>query len=980
VGAVVSSEGASELSSVEATTIDGPHSDAPRAAAGEAAPSGRVGRYLPLRKLGEGAMGEVMLAYDDQLDRRVALKIVRARGQRAGDVYARMLREAQGLARLSHPNVVQVYEAGDLDGEVYLAMEYVEGETLRTWSKSQERPWREVLQRCVEAGRGLQAAHEAGLVHRDFKPDNVMIGRDGRVRVLDFGLVRAEQEPASRDRVLAVSRSSGVSSLSTNTLESELTAAHSLIGTPAYMSPEQHLRETADGRADLFAFCVTTYELLFGVRPFAGKDQGEIMRAVLQRRVTPPIRGREVPARIRKALMKGLEVTPEARWPSMAALLAALELDPWAAWRRRAAIVGTVTAAVITVGALSAWLVQREIEACQGGAGELEGVWDDAARSAVRASLTATGIPYASAAAERASRDLDAYRAGWLTMHEQACLSHRRGERSGELLDLQMSCLAQRRQELAALVGLLQDADAAVVEEASSAVGALPRIAACEDLEYLQARLRPPDDPAIAAEVAAQRGGLAEVRALERAGRHEAGQERLAALAEAAARIEYAPLLVEVTLTRGRLLASKGEYAAAEAALEEAYFEARALGHDAAAIEAALLSVTVVSSGRSDFAAADRWVRVADAEIRHGGAPLQEAELLAAAAGVLVLRGEYEGARERFSRAIAARERIFLGEEHASLVELRVGMAAALFKLGRMDDARVSLEKARAAALSAFGPGHPQMGLVLSRLGLLATRERRFAEAAAALDESLAIFEASMGEVHPRVLEVLSQRGELAIRERDFARAIVELRRAVRIGETLLGAEHASIAAFLSSLAVALHKQGETQEALAALARAVAIGEVKLGVEHPNTAIFRANYGEMLNAVGRFAEAKEPLATGLAALTRALGESRSELAPIHRELARSLLGIGETTLALSHARRAVELARAGTHSEPEETALTLFVLAQAIAASRGDEEEALALAMEARRIFVREPLLSPTKAAEIERWLRARGEVRESAR
>ncbi len=130
----------------------------------------RIGRYVTLRKLGEGAMGEVYLTYDDQLDRRVAVKVVRAMGQASRDVYARMLREAQGLARLSHPNVVQVYEAADLDGRVYLAMEFVEGETLRTWAKSQVRGWREILDRCVEAGRGLAAAHAAGLVHRDFKP------------------------------------------------------------------------------------------------------------------------------------------------------------------------------------------------------------------------------------------------------------------------------------------------------------------------------------------------------------------------------------------------------------------------------------------------------------------------------------------------------------------------------------------------------------------------------------------------------------------------------------------------------------------------------------------------------------------------------------------------------------------------------------------------------------------------------------------
>ncbi len=926
----------------------------------------RIGRYVTLRKLGEGAMGEVYLTYDDQLDRRVAVKVVRAMGQASRDVYARMLREAQGLARLSHPNVVQVYEAADLDGRVYLAMEFVEGETLRTWAKSQVRGWREILDRCVEAGRGLAAAHAAGLVHRDFKPDNVMVGKDGRVRVLDFGLVRAEHDAAAADRTLDLRESSRVPLSTTTSLDSELTAAHSLIGTPAYMSPEQHLREVADARADTFAFCVTVYEMLCGVRPFAGKDQASIMKAVLQQRFAPPEAGRRVPGWVRRVILRGLAVNPGERWASMDELLAALGRDPRIVWRR-VLLVGAAALAVTAGFGVAAWSVQREREACEGGAAEMEGVWDAARRSEVHAALAATGVSYAATVGERVDAGLDAYRDAWIAMHREACLDHRRGEQSGELLDQRMTCLAERRQAVRALVDLLAAADGALVERASGAIGELPRIEPCGELAYLEARVRPPDDPVAASRVAAVRAGQADARALERAGRYDDGLARIDALAAEAAEIGYRPLQIELDALRGRLLVDTGDWAGAEAVLEATFYEARALGHDAAAIEAATYLVPAVGHGRSDFVQAERWLRQADAEIRHAGEPGQDVDLLGVAAAHHILRGDYEAGLHDFERAIE-RRRALDGDLHPSLVLLYSGLGSALFKRGRMTEASAALERALTVGEVALGPEHPQIGHVLSRIGMIASRERRFEVAASALERALAISERSLGPEHPRVTEILSYLGELEIRRHDFGRAIAHLRRAVDLAMKVHGDEHAHVANFLGSLSIALFKAGRTEEALAAAERALAIGEARLGPEHPNTAIFAGNLGEILNDRGRFAEARPHLERALRGLERAFGESRPELGPIHRELARALLGVGDVDLAVLHARRAVDLGK-GAGVEPDEVALSHYVLARTLAASHGDAAEIRALAEEARGYFTRHPEVGAGKAAEIEAWL-----------
>ena len=288
-------------------------------------PAPRIGRFRLQEKLGEGGMGQVFAAHDDTLDRRVAVKILQAERLATRDGRARMLREAQALARLSHPNVVQVFEVGEHDDQIYVAMELVDGIDLARWLTREPRSWRAVLSIFIAAGHGLQAAHEAGLVHRDFKPANVIVGADGRARVLDFGLARAAQ---------TISDPTAAAHTTSPILHDQLTMTGAVHGTPVYLAPELLSDPRADARADQYAFCVALYEGLHGVRPHRADTLGALTRAKLRGDILPPPAGSKVPAWLHAAVLRGLAVDPGQRWPSMRALLAELARDRITARRR----------------------------------------------------------------------------------------------------------------------------------------------------------------------------------------------------------------------------------------------------------------------------------------------------------------------------------------------------------------------------------------------------------------------------------------------------------------------------------------------------------------------------------------------------------------------------------------------------------------------------------------------------------------------
>jgi WD40 repeat protein/serine/threonine protein kinase len=344
-----------------ATVATGHTQDRPAAASmpGEDLRGSLIGRFMILRKLGEGGMGQVYAAYDIELDRKVAIKLLRG-DYHSTSAIARLMREAQGLARLSHPNVVQIHDVGQHQGGVFIAMEYVEGQTLREhFGEKPERSWRDKLATLVQAGHGLAAAHEKNLVHRDFKPENVMVATDGRVRVLDFGLVR-DLEP---DRMPEPpSETDDEPSETTGSPAARhLTRRGAIMGTPAYMALEQLEGKRADALTDQFSFCVVVFEALYGARPFHGETAAAVAARMYAGEIQPRPSKTEVPRRVHDAIVRGLAARPSDRWPDMRSLLA--ELQARLEQRRRGwLLVGLgASAALIMLAAVATPLIREAL-------------------------------------------------------------------------------------------------------------------------------------------------------------------------------------------------------------------------------------------------------------------------------------------------------------------------------------------------------------------------------------------------------------------------------------------------------------------------------------------------------------------------------------------------------------------------------------------------------------------------------------------
>ena len=594
-------------------------------------PGDRIGRYVILSSLGKGGMSVVYLAYDPELDRKVALKLMRVTmlGEKGK---LRLQREAQALARLSHPNVVPVYDAGMVADQAFVAMEFVEGKTLRRWLHG-EHTWREKLAVMLDAGRGLAAAHAAGLVHRDFKPDNVLIGDDKRVRVLDFGLARLasvidgsippsspslDEPPASEGGVPMVP--------SSNPSMQELTRADQLIGTPAYMAPEQMLLKPTDERADQYAFCVTLYEAVYGERPYevvASALSSQASTMSLKTLNIPRVpraapRGTSVPKWIQRVIARGLSEDPAHRWPTMDALLQALTNDPRRKWARAGA--AAVAVAVVATGVTVVARTQSRTRAlCHGGEGRVESVWNPAVRDEVASAFTKTGVTYASTATATITRALDAYAHDWAAMDDDACAATRlRGDQSEDVLDLRTSCLSDRLKEMTALVDAVRHADVETVEQASRASHSLTPLADCADIGALRSPTPRPRDAAAATQVDELEKQLAVVKAMYNVGKVSAAAKLGDALLVEATPLGYKPLIAEIHYWRGRAFAEKGDSDHSMPAFRDAFSEGLASRSDRVMAESAvrLAQEYVYAQKPDDFKA---WAEIGDGALARSG-------------------------------------------------------------------------------------------------------------------------------------------------------------------------------------------------------------------------------------------------------------------------------------------------------------------------------------------------------------------------
>ncbi|MCA9663776.1 MAG: serine/threonine protein kinase, partial [Myxococcales bacterium] len=396
----------------------------------------RIGRFRILRQLGEGGMGLIFAARDAELNREVALKILRPRERDGALSRARMVREAQALARLSHANVVTVYEVGEHEGHVFIAMELVHGRTLAGWLNVKRPGWRAIVAVFAAAGRGLAAAHRAGIIHRDFKPTNVIVGRDGRVTVIDFGIAIA---PGRADT-------------------GPLTLAGTISGTPSYMAPEQVAGAPVDPRADQYAFATSLYEALVGERPYKGSSLEDRLRELLTEPQPTFPKGTRLPKWLQRAVLRGLAQDPDHRFPAMDEFIAALERDPRRP--RRFALFAGAAIALAAAGYAVAYQQVAPDSRCDAVDAELADAWDGARAAAVEAALQATDVGFADDTFARLAPLLDGYRDRWIDARRGACVANLAGELPTDLYGLEVACLDQQRRSFAALTSTLTDADA----------------------------------------------------------------------------------------------------------------------------------------------------------------------------------------------------------------------------------------------------------------------------------------------------------------------------------------------------------------------------------------------------------------------------------------------------------------------------------------------------------------------------------------
>ena len=965
------------------TRIDGEH---PATGPGPESPARGtlLGRYSLLRKLGEGGMGVVYSAYDEELDRRVAIKLLRIKDGAGPSAASRMLREAQAMAKLSHPNVVQVYDTGELSGQVFLAMEFVQGQTLREWLHGPEdaprpvpRPWREVLAMFLQAGQGLAAAHAVGLVHRDFKPDNVLVGADGRARVLDFGLARYDSarptDPASlldeptdsqdhdADEDLERSRSH---SRRSRPADLQLTAAGTTVGTPAYMSPEQHLRISTTTRSDQFSFCVSLYEGLHGERPFAGATASALRVSTLTGRVREPPPGRKVPAWLRKVLLRGLRVLPDERFPDMDALLLALSADPGRATRRWLAGLALVAAA-LGAGLLIAERRSAEAELCRHGEDLLAGVWDDERAAAVSVALAATGRAYARDAWPRVQEQLDMYARTWREMHVEVCeATHVRHVQSPRLMDLRIACLHERRAELRAVALVLAAADERVAERAVQVAAGLRPLARCADPEAL-ALGRDPLAPATAAAVQAVREQLSQVRAEDAAGRFARGLELAHAAVAAAARSEHAPVRAEALLHRGRMEQSAGDYVAAERSLEESYGLAEALAEDATRAEAALRLLHLVGEPHARDRDAMRWGRQAEALLHRLGDPPDLEAPLRANLGVVHTRfGRYDEALAALQRAIALETR----PQHPQLAVYHRDLGNVHYRRGRYVEAEAAYELAITLGEAALGPDHPENARTINNLGEAHRVQGHIAAAERCFTRSIAGWERAFGPDHPMSAPPLNGLGTLAYNRGDLTSAAAHFERVRVILERSHGPAHPDVGAVTSNLGEILLRQGALAQSQQASERALEILSAALGPDHETLADVYCNLARALALQGQLEPAAAHLARALAASERTHGPDGAPLAkPLTGQGLLALIR-GRPTEAVPLFERALAL---GGLQNPIELAELRLGLARALWDTRQDQPRARTLAEQARAELTRagaNPAAAEIAGA-LDRWL-----------
>jgi tetratricopeptide (TPR) repeat protein len=916
----------------------------------ELRPGQRFGRYVIADRLGAGGMSVVYAAHDPDLDRPVALKLLAPEptgsgskaqeytvrldrdGNERDPARERVLAEGRALARLSHPNLVGVFEVGAVADQVFLAMELVAGPSLRGWLAAPERRRPDVLAAFAQAGRGLAAAHAAGLVHGDFKPENVVMeSSTGRARVVDFGLARA-----------AGTRAAGA------------------FGTPRYMPPEQRAGRAIDARADQFAFAVALYEALHGRHPFEEE-------ALSGGALGPPrlARGR-LPRRVEAALARALSPDPDARFPSMDALLD--RIAPRSG--RRALVVAAAAAAILVSGAALAIALtsgggEQSAPPCSGGPVRVAAVWGAPARAKLETAFAGSRRPYAAAAATRVGERFDRFARAWAGMHRDACLVAARGEQSPALLDRRMACLDRRLEQLRGRVALLSGSPDGTVVDRALDVADLEPLDACADAATLLGKTAPPVEPDRRAAAAELEAAIDASELALKAGRVDDAIGAARRAVDGAAEVAHPPLTARAQLALGDALEEATRLPDAEQAFHAALAAAERAGDDALTARILLELVSNVGLRQQRVPEARTLARLAEAAIGRAGDeadPDIPARLAAARAGIAYADGKAAEAADLYRQALEMRREL-LPASDLRIASLENNLAAALDQQAKYDEARAHYRAALAIRQEVLGRDHPEVAKVHANLANSFVREGRHDDARSEFERALAVFSGIPGFTTATVREGL---GTVETSTGHHAAAIRQHEAVLAERRERLGPDHPLVGTSLSFLGGAHYAAGELVTALRLDREGLAILRRALGETHPTTCSVQAQIGETLRALGRPRDAIVELEQALAALAKSVGLEHPRTIQARGYLAVARIDVGRPGDAIAE----LEHVLASVSESAPDNAVLRFGLARGLWPARRQRSRALHLARQAERQFAAGN--QPHEVRRVRAWLARR--------
>jgi tetratricopeptide (TPR) repeat protein/tRNA A-37 threonylcarbamoyl transferase component Bud32 len=820
-----------------------------------------IGRYRVEARIGAGGCGTVYRGHDPVLRRRVAIKVLRAHAAAPSDL-DRLRGEAEALARLRHPNVVQIYDvAHDPVIGGFVVMEWIDGVALDAWVE-RVRPARDRIVRAfAAAGHGLAAAHDAGLVHRDVKPANMLVGGDGRVRVADFGLARS-----------ALPTTDGSTQGEARARDAHTGPA----GTPAYMAPEQWSGGAVGPRSDQYAWCVSLFEALTGELP--GLDPASRLARA------------SVPRRTAEALRRGLAPDPADRFPHMRALLSAIEPPRSIVRRALPGALAFVALGVAAVG-MSASGAEAPGDACSAEARSL-------ARDRnvdLHAAFSATGSRLARGAAERTDAALDAYAERWRAAWSSACEAPDDAHAAAR-----RRCLQRQREGWGSLVALLARPDAAMVGRAVEAAEGLPAPEGCDVPLHAGLQAWDPDDPVTADIAGRLRLRMADAAALELAGRYgEAARDHEGIVRDAeAAGLE--PLAVLARARLGRELVLGGDAEAGRDQLSRTYFTAVAHGWDGEAASAATHLVFTVGYKLADPDAGRVWARHAEAALDRIGQDGEPRAVLASHRGTIESSvGDFASARTHHEAALQRRER---GARHnpTALAHTLNNLGNLMMFTGEFEDARAYHQRALELRRAALGPAHPMVATSMNNLASAVLMADGTAAARGAFEETLALWEEVLGPDHPDLLTVLHNLTVIAQRENDVALQRAYALRGYAIATARFADDHPLLAQAISDMGALAMVDGEPARGLELFHRALVMSRQVHGPSHAAVADLHNDVGLALRALGRPRQAVEHFAAASAMLRETLG-------PAHESLLVSQRNEGLVRVEMGEHEAAIEL-------------------------------------------------------------------------